>query len=95
MCVPSRREGYGLTAREAMAHGRPVVATRVGGLADLGAGAELVEPAELGAAVRQLLADAALRAQLGADARRTAEHRFGLAASADALAAVYRQALEA
>ena len=25
--VPSRREGYGMVAREAMAHGRPVVAT--------------------------------------------------------------------
>ena len=35
VCVPSRREGYGMTAREAMAYGRPVVATRVGGLTDL------------------------------------------------------------
>ena len=32
--VPSRREGYGVVAREAMAHGRPVVATAVGGLVD-------------------------------------------------------------
>ncbi len=31
---PSRREGYGVVAREAMAHGRPVVATTVGGLVD-------------------------------------------------------------
>ena len=29
---PSRREGYGVVAREAMAYGRPVVATAVGGL---------------------------------------------------------------
>ena len=28
VCVPSRREGYGVVAREAMAYGRPVVATR-------------------------------------------------------------------
>ena len=34
VCVPSRREGYGFSAREAMAYGRPVVATRVGGLLD-------------------------------------------------------------
>ncbi len=34
VCVPSRREGYGLAAREAMAYGRPVVATAVGGLVD-------------------------------------------------------------
>ena len=31
VCVPSRREGYGIVAREAMAYGRPVVATAVGG----------------------------------------------------------------
>ena len=31
---PSRREGYGVVAREAMAYGRPVVATAVGGLRD-------------------------------------------------------------
>ena len=28
VCVPSRREGYGFVAHEAMAYGRPVVATR-------------------------------------------------------------------
>ena len=31
---PSRREGYGVVARQAMAHARPVVATAVGGLAE-------------------------------------------------------------
>ena len=31
---PSHREGYGVAAREAMAHGRPVVASAVGGLLD-------------------------------------------------------------
>jgi glycosyltransferase involved in cell wall biosynthesis len=75
VCVPSRREGYGMTAREALAHGRPVVATRVGGLADLGAGALLVPPgdaAELRRALEQLLGDPALRRQLGAEGRRNA-----------------------
>lgn len=37
--VPSRREAWGMTAFEALAAGVPVVATRVGGLPALGAGA--------------------------------------------------------
>jgi len=94
VCVPSRREGYGFTAREAMAYGRPVVATRAGGLADLGDGAELVDSTSLREAIARLLGDSELRAQMGARARTNAETHFGLAASAEALVAVYRQALE-
>ncbi len=73
VCVPSRREGYGMTAREALAYGRPVVATRVGGLAELqGAGATLVEPgnaAALRAALTALLSDTAERRRQGEAAR--------------------------
>ena len=70
-----------MTAREAMAYGRPVVATRVGGLADLGAGAVLVDRVGLRDAVRALLGDAELRRQRGAARARacacTALHRRG------------------
>jgi glycosyltransferase involved in cell wall biosynthesis len=75
VCVPSRREGYGMVAREAMAYGRPVVATAVGGLADAVADGEtgLLVPAgdavALRAALERLLADAGLRRRLGAAAR--------------------------
>jgi glycogen synthase len=44
--IPSRQEPFGLVALEAMAAGKPVVATRVGGLPEVldGADALLVEP---------------------------------------------------
>jgi glycosyltransferase involved in cell wall biosynthesis len=68
---PSRREGFGVVCAEAMAHGRPVVASAVGGLRDLVVDGEtgLLVPAgdvaALRAALERLLGDAALRARLG------------------------------
>jgi glycosyltransferase involved in cell wall biosynthesis len=72
VCVPSRREGYGFSAREAMAYGRPVVVTRVGGLADLGEGAVFVPAGDvpaLRAATAELLSDQGRRSELGRVAR--------------------------
>jgi glycosyltransferase involved in cell wall biosynthesis len=94
VCVPSRREGYGFSAREAMAYGRPVVATRVGGLADLGAGATLVDRAELQHAIRELLGDADLRRERGAAALEEARLRFARDIAATALLNVYEQGAE-
>jgi glycosyltransferase involved in cell wall biosynthesis len=97
VCVPSRREGYGLAAREAMAYGRPLVATRVGGLADLeGSGVVLVpprDPAALRGAIQELLGDAAERARLGAAAREAAASRFSHEGCARSLVEVYEAAL--
>jgi len=73
--VPSRREGYGMVAREAMAHARPVVATAVGGLVDAvddGVTGLLVPPGDpqaLRSALERLLHDPALRTRLGEAAR--------------------------
>jgi glycosyltransferase involved in cell wall biosynthesis len=77
VCVPSRREGYGVVAREAMAYGRPVVATAVGGLADVvadGVTGRLVPPTAsvctgLRSAVTELLEHGDLSERLGAAAR--------------------------
>jgi glycosyltransferase involved in cell wall biosynthesis len=82
VCVPSRREGYGVVAREAMAYGRPVVATRVGGLCDVVVDGEsgLVVPtrdaAALRGAVETLLGDDELRRRLGQAARSHAFAEF-------------------
>ena len=68
VCVPSRREGYGVVAREAMAYGKAIVTTGVGGLADAiddGVTGLVVPPgdvAALRAALERLLGDAGLRA---------------------------------
>ena len=94
--VPSRREGYGLVAREAMAHGRAVVATDVGGLADAiedGVDGLLVPPedvAALRAAVERLLGDGELRARLGAAAREKAAREWSWDAAGDELVELYR-----
>jgi glycosyltransferase involved in cell wall biosynthesis len=99
VAAPSRREGYGVAAREAMAWGRAVVATRVGGLVDAvddGITGLLVPARDVGAlraALERLLGDAELRTRLGAAARAKAEREFSLDAAADALRAVYREAL--
>jgi glycosyltransferase involved in cell wall biosynthesis len=70
--LPSREEGYGLALLEAMAAGKPVAASRVGGIPDIAPGddaARLVPPADpgaLGKAVADLLEDAPLRAAIAA-----------------------------
>jgi glycosyltransferase involved in cell wall biosynthesis len=70
--LPSRREGLGVAALEAMAAGRPVVASRVGGLGEAVVDERtglLVPPgdaAALAMALERLLGDAGLRARLGA-----------------------------
>ena len=76
--VPSRREGYGMAAREAMAYGRPVVATEVGGLVDAvedGVTGVVVRPGDadaLRAAVARVVGDRRLAKRLGEAARRRA-----------------------
>jgi glycosyltransferase involved in cell wall biosynthesis len=99
VACPSHREGYGVVAREAMAHGRPVVATRVGGLVDAiddGETGLLVEPGDqagLRAAIERLLSDSELRARLGGAARRKAERELTWESAGAALVSAYADAL--
>ena len=82
---------------EAMAAGRAVVATRVGGTPELildgktGLLVERNDPVGLARALRQLLADANLRAALGTAARGRLEELTGQGASGDRLVALYAE----
>jgi len=96
---PSRREGYGVVAREAMAYGRPVVASAVGGLLDAvdddvtGSRVPPRDPAALRAGIERLLGDAALRRRLGAAAREVARERFAWHVATAATVEAYRRAV--
>jgi glycosyltransferase involved in cell wall biosynthesis len=95
---PSHREGYGVVAREAMAHGRPVVATSVGGLPEAvedGVTGALVPPRDARAlreAIEQLLGDSGLRRRRGQAARDMALHEFSWEDATKATIAAYRTA---
>ena len=92
---PSRREGYGVVARQAMAHARPVVATAVGGLAEAVVDGEpglLVPPgdaAALRAALERLLGDAELRAASAPPRRERVSERYSRQIAARATLAAY------
>ena len=97
---PSRREGYGVVAREAMAYGRPVVATAVGGLVDAveDGVTGVVVPARDTRALREatlmLIGDLPLRRRLGEAARARAAERYAWPSATEATIAAYRSALE-
>jgi glycosyltransferase involved in cell wall biosynthesis len=82
LACPSHREGFGVACLEAMAHGRPVVASAVGGLLDLVVDGETgvhVPPGDvpaLRAALERLLGDRELRRRMGEAGRRRAAERF-------------------
>ncbi len=75
LVLPSRSEGLGRVVVEALCRGRPVVATRVGGIVDLvrdGENGLLVEPRNpraLAEALVRCLSDRALAGRLAAAAR--------------------------
>jgi len=99
VAVPSHREGFGVACAEAMAYGRPVVASAVGGLLDLVVDGEtgvLVEPRDveaLRAALERLLGDAELRGRMGRAGRERIREHFTWPAVTDLTIQAYEDAL--
>jgi glycosyltransferase involved in cell wall biosynthesis len=99
-CLPSYGEPFGMTALEAMACGRPVVATAAGGLQHLvpDAGGRKVPPgnaAALADALAEVLGDADLRRAMGACNRKVVEERFAWSRVGDRLEQLYEEAIDA
>jgi glycosyltransferase involved in cell wall biosynthesis len=99
--VPSWEEPFGRSVIEAMAMERPVIATSVGGPAEIvehgvtGLLASPRSPADWSESVIRLLADIPLRSALGTRARASLVGRFDQAAHVESTIAVYRAALAA
>lgn len=95
--MPSRWEGFGLAALEAMAAGVPVVATAVDGLAELVGDAALVvppdDPAALAAALHAVLTDPTLAKSLSERGRQRAR-QFSVNTMVSALSDLYNRVLE-
>jgi glycosyltransferase involved in cell wall biosynthesis len=99
--VPSVAEAFGLVLAEALYLGRPVVASRAGGIPEIvddGVDGVLVapgDPAALADALERLLADEPRRARLAGAGREKVRRRFGFEAMVRAYEGLYERLLEA
>ncbi|CAA0090427.1 Alpha-D-kanosaminyltransferase [Halioglobus japonicus] len=97
--VPSRFEGFGLTAIEAMALARPVIVTAVGGLLEIvesgvsGAVVPAQQPRELARALSELAASPGTREMYGSAGRKRVEQIFALPRIARQMNDLYEETL--
>jgi teichuronic acid biosynthesis glycosyltransferase TuaC len=98
-CLPSRYEGLGCVYLEAMSSGKPVIACRGQGIAEIirqGSNGFLVGPdneKELSLALSMLLRDESLSNRIGKAARETVLDQFTLSEQAERLSRIYRESL--
>jgi glycosyltransferase involved in cell wall biosynthesis len=97
--IPSRFEGFGMAAIEAMALSRPLVVTAAGGLVEIvehehsGIVVPVGKPQELAAALHALAASPAMRETFGSAGRARVERQFSLPSIARKLQALYQEVL--
>ena len=101
LILPSANEGTPVSAIEALAGGRPVVATRVGGVPDVvrdGIDGYLVEPGDvdaMAARLADLAADPPLRHRMGEAGRASVHERYSVDRLLDDVDRLYRELLAA
>jgi glycosyltransferase involved in cell wall biosynthesis len=101
LALPSRREPQGVNVIEALMHGIPVVATRIGALPEMiedGVTGRIVPPGDapaLAAALVELLADPALCRRYGEAGRESAAARYSSAVVSRRIGETIRSALSA
>ena len=101
LVLPSANEGTPVSAIEALGGGRPVVATRVGGVPDVvrdGVDGFLVDPADVDAMAERLArlaADAPLRHRMGEAGRASVHERYSVERLLNDVDALYRRLLAA
>lgn len=97
--IPSRSESFGLVALEAMAQGKPVIASDTGGLKDIvidGQTGLLVrpnDPTALADAILRILRDSDLAKRMGDQGRRRVQEHFSSLRMTERFAQLYRSIL--
>ncbi len=99
--MPSIRQGLGTTMLEAMARGKPVIATRAGGVdavIDDHRTGLMIPPADskaLAEAVLKLLNDPEMARRIGRHGQELVQKKFGVSRMVEGYAALYREVLRA